>query len=96
MLAERDSDLRELHENLDELLKDFTGLGLDSSPLPAFSPDMSGHSSPSFHGDAPHFGVRTKEQTVQTQANFSDFHRFSAVLERREALWPGPGHGTPL
>lgn len=27
MLAERDADLRELHQNLDELLQDFTGLG---------------------------------------------------------------------
>ena len=26
MIAERDSDLKELHENLDELLKDFSGV----------------------------------------------------------------------
>lgn len=26
MFAERDSDLKELHENLDELLKDFSGV----------------------------------------------------------------------
>eukprot|EP00435_Cladocopium_sp_Y103_P024211 s255_g5.t3 len=64
MIAERDSDLKELHENLDELLKDFSGVaGLDAlSPLPSFSPtvetgtspaagDASGRSSPSFHSD---------------------------------------------
>ncbi|CAL1134768.1 unnamed protein product [Cladocopium goreaui] len=62
MIAERDSDLKELHENLDELLKDFSGVaGLEAlSPLPSFSPtetvtsppgDASGRSSPSFHSD---------------------------------------------
>eukprot|EP00913_Durusdinium_trenchii_P000610 g563.t2 len=59
MLAERDADLRELHQNLDELLQDFTGLGLESSPLPAFevspraSPNGlgSGFSSPSFRSE---------------------------------------------
>ena len=63
MFAERDSDLKELHENLDELLKDFSGVaGLDAlSPLPSFSPTEtvrspvaelpSGRSSPSFHSE---------------------------------------------